>query len=138
MKQALTTLLLTGCTLTYLPPGARIPKVSPRVNQHLIQMHAFAFRAGLENVICLEGKERGDTLYINDSYPALIEQTSDTNAVFGDCGRKSGYIGIAHTHIRGYCAPSKIDADRFMGDKKAKVEVITCNDKYMVAVKKPQ
>lgn len=116
-------LALLGCSAQ---PPTKVHYM-PNVLNNLINIYDNRSR---EMPICLLGNKKGDTYIIDDIKIPVIYSANNVSTSFSPeiCQNKK-YLGMIHNHSD-YCQPSEVDINRFIHDKKAKIETIVCEVAY--------
>lgn len=126
----LTTILFSTFFLSCQSTPVQINRVqyTPRIVNTLMNIYDGRVR---ELPVCLLGKVNKNTYVVDDIKIPEILTADETSTSFNpkDCQDNKKYLGIMHNHSD-YCYPSMIDLNRFISDKKAKIESIVCGVVY--------
>lgn len=110
----------------YVYPETSKLEISNRVKQNLD--HAYSGMTK-EFPFCLFGKksEKGGFRVNEIGVPRVISSDKVSASFTNErCKMRDDFLGMAHNHGGGICAPSDTDLERFFYDSEAKIEVITC------------
>ena len=101
---------------------------SPKVTNALI--YIYDKKTG-EFPLCVLGKRKGNTYYVNDLRIPLVTQSTDSTADYNkeDCKNLDGYLGMVHNHVGDIrlCEPGNKDLRGFIYDERAQIEIIVCD-----------
>lgn len=131
MKKLLLAGLLFGCATA---PIVSSTSLEPRLDNGVIYspkvINSFLFLyegQKREIPLCLNALRVDDNYIIYDVRIPLIMSSDSMSSQFSGLSCDSpNYIGIAHNHPNGICAPSQIDLERFRSDDRARIESIIC------------
>lgn len=117
--------LYTGCATTNVTPNYVSFADQPKSSINYLQ--STAGRMGLEWSLCGYGEEKADTVFVNKTIMPVIGSFTQNTVAFMPCddylGREE-YLGMIHNHPGQPAIPSSIDANRFLNDKRAILEMI--------------
>jgi hypothetical protein len=112
------------------------------VKNEILESWNYLYRhiTGAEFVLCLEGYQRDDTIFIDNFRLARMENESMTSVRYHPCEGER-YVGTAHNHPPtgdggSLCYRSIPDRRSFAEDQRAIVDVILCGvDTYLWVLK---
>lgn len=106
------------------PETAKL-EISDRVKKNLDYAYSGMKK---EFPLCLFGEQADSTLRVTGLGVPRVLASDEVSARYTNvrCRARSDFLGMAHNHGKGFCAPSDTDLERFFYHSKAKIEVITC------------